>query len=194
MSRLAFRSPETSPLTITPPQTVNTHHVIMEVTLKPVAMDQVDHEQVAKQATVLKALRSKGGDLFEMNEMRKVESAGTTLYQTSETYGTAMSVESISEQLTSAQLTLRVNFKRPGIHSNTTCMGLSAATLYNLMQSTADANGHKIAELRVKQESGARVPPHGAMYVAIVLRGTQHYMSHIDYKIISNYDAMYHEQ
>ena len=60
-------------------------------------------DRVAEQATALKQLRTQGKDLFEMNETRKVESTGTALYQTTETYGTAMSIEKIIAALKQAE-------------------------------------------------------------------------------------------
>ena len=194
MSRLAFRSPNVSPETVehTPPTT--RHHIILETTVRPVSANDYDKERVHTQAVALNSLRQSGKDLFEMNETRKVQSAGTTLYQTTETYGTSMSIEKIIDCMQQADLTLRVNFKRPGVHSNTTCMELSTETLQKLIHTAPDVNGHRIAELRVKAELGANVPRHGAMYVAITEKGTQHYLSHIDYKIMSSYDEMYHEQ
>ena len=193
MSRLAFRSPESSPVTIDPTPVTNNHHMILEATVKPVGYNEYNKTSIEEQASNLKKLRQSGKDLFEMNETRKVQSGNTLLYQTTETYGTAISIEKIVEQMSAADLTLRVNFHRPGVHSNTTCMELSSDILNRLISSTADTNGHKIAELRVKAEQTATTPRHGAMYVAITNRGTQHYLSHIDYKIIDKYDEMYHE-
>jgi len=72
-------------------------------------------------------------------------------------------------------------------------MELSSDTLQKLIQTAADAQGNKVAELRVKQEQTAAKPSHGALYVAVTCRGTQHFLSHIDYKILASYDAMYHE-
>lgn len=193
MSRLAFRSPDTSPVNVETIAPRVTHHIILEATMRPVGANDYNKDRVADQASSLNMLRSGGKDIFEINETRKVQSAGTVLYQTTETYGTSMSIEKISETLKAADLTLRVNFHRPGIHSNTTCMELSAQTLDKLIASSVDAHGNKIAELRVKAEQSARVPRHGALYVAITNKGTQHYLSHIDYKIMASYDAMYHE-
>ncbi len=193
MSRLAFRSPESSPVNVETPTVTATHHIILEATVRPVGSNDFNKERVADQAASLKDLRSSGKDLFEMNETRKVQSAGTVLYQTTETYGTSLSIEKISEILHGADLTLRVNFHRPGMHSNTTCMELSSKILQKLMQTSPDAHGNKVAELRVKAEQSAKVPRHGALYVAITNKGTQHYLSHIDYKIMASYDAMYHE-
>ena len=193
MSRLAFRSPDPTPIAVHAPQPVKTHHIVIEATVAPVKSRVYDKERVQKQAEALSTLRVKGKDIFTLNETRKVQSAGTILYQTTETYGTPMSVEKIIEQLQQYDLTLRVNFNRPGVHSNTTCMQLSANTLSRLLGADEDANHNKIAELRVKAEEEETVPAHGSMYVAVTKKGTQHYLSHVDYKIMASYDAMYHE-
>lgn len=192
MSRLAFSSPSPSPVTIDAPQKIEKHHIIMEATVRPLSSNDFNKDRVTVQASALKQLRKTGKDVFELNETRKVQSAGTYLYQTTETYGTALSIERIVEILDSADLTLRVNFNRPGTHSSTTCMGLSSDILKALMATSPDANGYKIAELRVKAEKSANVPPHGSIFVAIAKKGTQHYISHIDYKIMVSYDKMYH--
>lgn len=193
MSRLAFRSPDPSPTPVDATPVSSTHHIIVEATVKPVGLNTYNNEHVTKQAAALKELRTTGKDLFELNETRKVESAGTILYQTTEMYGTAMSIEKIVGALKKSDLTLRVNFRRPGVHSSATCMELSSGTLERLLTSSGDTQGHKVAELRVKQEQTATKPSHGALFVAVTCRGTQHYLSHIDYKILASYDAMYHE-
>lgn len=193
MSRLVFRSPETSPVNVETPAVTATHHILLEATVRPVGSNDYQQNRVADQASALKELRSNGKDIFDMNETRKVQSAGTLLYQTTETYGTSMSIEKIVEILKAGDLTLRVNFHRPGMHSNTTCMELSSNTLESLMATSVDAHGNKIAELRVKAEQSAAVPRHGAVFVAITTKGAMHYLSHIDYKIMASYDAMYHE-
>lgn len=193
MSRLAFRSPDPSPSPIENAVKTTNHHIILEATVRPVGMNNYSQDRVSEQAAGLRELRSQGKDLFEMNETRKAESNGTVLYQTTETYGTAMSIEKIVSKLKASDLTLRVNFRRPGVHSSATCMELSAETLSKLIQTGADSQGNKVAELRVKQEQSASKPSHGAMYVAVTCRGTQHFLSHIDYKILASYDAMYHE-
>lgn len=193
MSRLAFRSPDPSPTPIDSAAKTTKHHIILEATVRPVGMKNFSQDRVTEQGAALRQLRSQGKDLFEMNETRKAESNGTLLYQTTETYGTAMSIEKIVASLRQADLTLRVNFRRPGVHSSATCMELSSDTLQKLCQTAADAQGNKVAELRVKQEQTAAKPSHGALYVAVTCRGTQHFLSHIDYKILASYDAMYHE-
>lgn len=194
MSRLAFRSPDTSPVTVDAQPVNSSHHIILEATIKPIGSNDYNKDRIAQQASALNTLRTKGKDIFEMNETRKVQSAGTILYQTTETYGTALSIEKMVEVMAPNNLTLRVNFNRPGKHSSTTCMELSAATLSSLMQTSADAHGHKIAELRVKAEKSSKIPQHGSLFVAISSRGTQHYLSHIDYKIMSGYDSLYHHE
>ena len=193
MSRLAFRSPDPSPVTVDATPVTQKHNILLEVTVKPMGQNDFDKDKAAEQATALRKIREEGRDLFDMNETRKTSSGNKTLYQTTETYGTAMSIEKIMNFLKSNDLTLRVNFHRPGIHSSTTCMELSPDTLTRLINTSANPSGFKIAELRVKQEKTANDPRHGALFVAITNRGTQHYLSHIDYKIITSYDTMYHE-
>ena len=193
MSRLAFRSSEKSPEESVSFVPTVSHHIVLEATVRPMGGNDYEATQVVEQGRILNHLRTSGKDIFEMNETREVQSAGTTLYQTTEMYGTSMSIENIIETMKPADLTLRVNFNRPGTHSNTTCMALSSETLTKLLKTKADATGNKIAELRVNVESSAKVPRHGAFYVAITQKGTQHYLSHIDYKIMTQYDKMYHE-
>lgn len=193
MSRLAFRSPDPSPIHVETTSKPKKHHIIVEATVRPVGMKNYSQHRVEEQAQALRQLRTTGKDLFTMNETRKIQSSGKSMYQTIETYGTAMSVEKIIAALQQADLTLRVNFRRPGVGSSATCMELSSDTLQKLIATAADDNGNKVAELRVKQEQTAVTPSHGAMLVAVTCRGTQHYLSHIDYKILSSYDAMYHE-
>lgn len=193
MSRLAFRPPVSKAEEKVSFVPTTTHHIVLEATVRPVGANDYEASRVNDQARILQQLRSNGKDIFEMNETREVQSAGTTLYQTTEMYGTSMSIENIIETMKPADLTLRVNFNRPGLHSNTTCMALSSDTMAKLLKTKADATGNKIAELRVNAESLANVPRHGAFYVAITQKGTQHYLSHIDYKIMTHYDQMYHE-
>jgi hypothetical protein len=160
--------------------------------MKPINTNNFQKLIVKEQGTILQQLRNTGKDIFDYNETRQVKSGGTTLYQTTETYGTSMSIENIVETLRSAALTLRVNFNRPGKHSNTTCMALSDETLARLVSTEPDTNGNKIAELRVSAERAAPTPSHGSFYIAITQKGTQHYLSHVDYKILTAYDEMYH--
>tara|TARA_B110000858_G_scaffold152664_1_gene173951 strand:- start:1327 stop:1956 length:630 start_codon:yes stop_codon:yes gene_type:complete len=192
MSRLAFRAP--SPIQEITSVIVPTthHHIVIEATMQPVGSNKYQKNRVEEQGTVLQQLRKNGKDIFDYNETRQVTSASTTLYQTTETYGTSMSIENIIETLRSADLTLRVNFNRPGKHSNTTCMALSSETLTRLIATNPDSNGNKIAELRVAAEQSAAVPSHGSFYIAITQKGTQHYLSHVDYKILTAYDQIYH--
>lgn len=194
MSRLAFRSKSPSPPTVSTSAPASTHHVVVEATLKPIGSSDYNKDRVAQQGSALKDLRTRGKDIFEINETKKVSSSGTVLYQTTETYGTALSVEKMIEIMQPNNLTLRVNFNRPGKHSSTTCMQLSSSTLAKLLKVAADDHGNKTAELRVKSERDASVPHHGAMFVAITQKGTQHYLSHVDYKILGVYDALYHNE
>jgi hypothetical protein len=194
MSKLSFRSNSVSPVKITVKEPVpTTHHILLESTVCPVGVREYKQTHVQLQADALKSFRKEGKDIFEMNETRKITSAGTLLYQTTETYGTSISIESMIEKMSASDLTLRANFKRPGIHSNTTCMEVSVEVLRAALQLAPDTHGHKTVEIHIAAERGAKVPRHGAMYVSVSQKGTQHYLSHIDYKIMASYDAMFHE-
>ena len=163
MSRLAFQSnSETSPVTVEAPTRTAAHHILLEATCKPIGAGNYNKIMHNIKLSNSKNLENKE-KTFEMNETRRVQSAGTLLYQTTETYGTSMSIEKIIETLNSADLTLRVNFHRPGIHSNTTCMELSADILQKLVAASPDAHDNKVAELRVKAEQTATIPRHGAL-------------------------------
>ena len=88
MSRLIFRSPETSPANVESPVATLRHHILLEATVRPIGTGDYNKEKVQVQAWSLKQLRNDGKDLFEMNETRKVQSAGTLLYQSTETKDT----------------------------------------------------------------------------------------------------------
>lgn len=194
MSKLSFRSNTNSPTEVkTTEPAPTTHHILLEATVRPIGVNDFNQERAKMQASSLKAFRKDGKDIFEMNETRKIASAGTLLYQTSETYGTSISIEKMIETMEHSDLTIRANFKRPGLHSNTTCMELSKNTLRSLLASSPDSHGHKTAEVRIPAETNAKVPKHGAMYMSVSKKGTLHYLSHIDYKIMASYDAMFHE-
>jgi len=140
----------------------------------------------------LTQFRKEGKDVFEANDCRCVTNAGSRLYQSQETYGTGMSVEQMVQTMENEGLTMRVNFRRPGIHSSTTCMELNAEHLQRLMAETVDSKNHKTLELRVKAEAKVAVPRHGAMFITVEKNGPVHTISHIDYKIMQSYDQMYH--
>lgn len=168
------------------------HHILIEAVPVPVGTNEYDPALAKQQGETLKAFRTAAKDTFEPNECRCVTNAGQRLYQTTETYGTAMTVEQMIEKMKTGDLTLRVNFRRPGIHSATTCMELSHELLGRLLEEGADAKQQKTLELRVKAESHVAVPRHGAMFITVTQQGPVHLLAHIDYKIMSSYDQMYH--
>lgn len=169
------------------------HRVLIEAVPKPRGTNEYDPEKVRVQSAALKDFRTGGKDMFEANECKVNTQHGTTLYQTQETYGTSMSIEQAIESMQKNDITMRVNFHRPGIHSNVTCMEMSHQNLGECLKLTPDAKGQKTVELRVAAEVDAATPRNGAIFATIRKRGTQHYLSHIDYKIMSSYDSMYHE-
>ena len=119
------------------------HHILIEAVPVPVGTNEYDPNVARQQGQILKNFRLQAKDTFEPNECRCVTSAGQRLYQTTETYGTAMTVEQMLETMDKGDLTLRVNFRRPGIHSATTCMQLEKGLLSRLIQETADAKKPK---------------------------------------------------
>ena len=178
-------------------QTVNhdaPHRIHIEAVPKPRGTNEYDPEKARTQSAALKEFRTAGKDLFDANECKVNTKQGTTLYQTQETYGTSMSIEQAIEDMKKHDITMRVNFHRPGMHSNVTCMELSHANLEECLKSTADDKGQKTVELRVAAEAKAQTPRNGAIFATIRQRGTQHYLSHVDYRIMSSYDSMYHEE
>ena len=198
MSRLrAFNNNDTEPAKVVP--TMNTgsafpqqHHVLIEAVPVPVGTNEYEPEKVRQQGLALQNFRNVAKDIFEPNECRCVSNAGQRLYQTQETYGTSMSIEQMVETMKNYDLTMRVNFRRPGVHSATTCMELSSPLLSRLLEESEDSKNQKTLELRVKAEASVTVPRHGAMYITVVKNGEVHTLSHVDYKIMASYDSMYH--
>lgn len=191
MSRLAtYSKPPTKEVSRKSEERCNA--ILLQCVPQPRSTDLYDPQLVLKQTQVLKKMREDGKDIFVTNETRCVNKAGTKLYQTNETYGSALSIEDMVRTMDSNELTLRVNFKRQGLYSSHTCMELSPNTLKALMSESADDNGQKTVELRIKPEEHATDPSHGAMFVSIVQKGDKHYLSHVDYQIKSSYDEMYH--
>lgn len=171
---------------------VQSHHVLIEAVPVPVGTNEYDPQVAKQQGNTLKEFRTLAKDTFEPNDCRCVSNAGQRLYQTTETYGTSMTIEQMIEKMKSADLTLRVNFRRPGVHSATTCMELSHELLARLLEESPDAKNSKTLELRVKAEAHVAVPRHGAMFISVSKTGPVHLLQHIDYKIMSSYDQMYH--
>jgi len=171
---------------------VQQHHILIEAVPVPVGTNEYDPQVAKQQGETLKEFRTLAKDTFEPNDCRCVSNAGQRLYQTTETYGTSMTIEQMIEKMKAADLTLRVNFRRPGVHSATTCMELSHELLARLLEESPDAKNSKTLELRVKAEAHVAVPRHGAMFISVAKNGPVHLLQHIDYKIMSSYDQMYH--
>ena len=155
------------------------HHILIEAVPVPVGTNEYDPQLAKQQGDTLRDFRNMAKDTFEANECRCVSNAGQRLYQTTETYGTSMTIEQMVEKMSQGDLTLRVNFRRPGIHSR-------------LLEESPDAKMQKTLELRVKAEAHVAVPRHGAMFITVQQQGPCHTLAHIDYKIMSSYDQMYH--
>ena len=146
MSRLKVfnrKSEETQSVAEIASPHVAQHHILIEAVPVPVGTNEYDPNLARQQGEVLKKFRTRAKDTFEPNECRCVTNAGQRLYQTTETYGTAMTIEQMLETMCKGDLTLRVNFRRPGIHSATTCMELEKSLLTRLIQEKADAKQQK---------------------------------------------------
>ena len=66
------------------------HHILIEAVPVPRGCNEYDPEKVRVQSAALKDYRANGKDIFEANECKVTNQQGITLYQTQETYGTAM--------------------------------------------------------------------------------------------------------
>ena len=78
---------------------VEQHHVLIEAVPVPVGTNEYDPNQARKQGEILKQFRTSAKDTFEPNQCRCVTNAGQRLYQTTETYGTAMTIEQMLEKM-----------------------------------------------------------------------------------------------
>ena len=68
MSRLAFRSAETSPEKSVSFVPTVSHHIVLEATVRPMGGNDYEATQVVEQGRILNQLRTSGKDIFEMNE------------------------------------------------------------------------------------------------------------------------------
>lgn len=152
----------------------------------------VDASQAQERVEVINALQKRVRDLSDPNNMKKTVEDGICLYQTIETYGKAMSVESMNEVMESNDLTLRVTFRRPGYNSSSTAFELSPQMLSQLIQEEVDTHGTKMMELRVKAEAHVENPRNGSMFVSIEPKRGLHYFTNVDFKIDDTYDRLAH--
>ena len=104
----------------------DTHNVKIDIVPIPVETNEFDPKKVAAQTAAQREFRTAAKDLFEQNDCRLVANGGNRAYQTQETYGTSVSMEKAIEVMNEHDLTMKINFRRPGVHGSTTCMELSA--------------------------------------------------------------------
>ncbi len=151
-------------------------------------------EQASARAEVITALEKRAGDLSQPNYMHIASDTENNLYQTKETYGKPLSVETIIENMKASELTLRLRFQRPGVLSSHSVFELAPQMLEKLLQEEVDETGVKMIELRVRAEAKAGMPRNGAMFVSIEKKQGHdlHYFSNVDYKIAKGYDALFH--
>lgn len=168
------------------------HYCIFQFVPSPGSDASAD--QANARAEVITALEKRAGDLAQPNYMHKASDNETHLYQTKETYGRPMSVETIIENMKASELTLRLRFQRPGILSSHSVFELAPGMLEKLIDEEVDETGVKMIELRVRAEAQASMPRNGAMFVSVEKKKGHdlHYFSNVDYKIAQGYDALFH--
>ncbi len=153
-----------------------------------------DSEQASARAEVIAALEKRANDLTQPNYMHMASDNDNKLYQTKETYGRSISVESIIENMKASELTLRLRFQRPGTLSSHSVFELAPEMLEKFISEEVDETGAKMIELRVRAEATAAMPRNGAMFVSVEKRKNHdlHYFSNVDYKIAHGYDRLFH--
>jgi len=169
-----------------PPLSQNMH---MRIDVAPIpigASSDISMEKRQVQTQALQRVRTKGRDLFMENPAVVSNTAGDRLYQTKELYSQNLSVEDMIPMLTNAELTLRVNAVREGVHAHSTCMELKTGALADLLGDTADKNGEKSVSLQLP--NGEK----GEMFVSIKSVKGKHYINKVDYKVSAFEDDRLH--
>lgn len=146
-----------------------------------------DPSSMAKQLASQEKIKSMGNDLFMPNSTIVSNTAGRKLYQTKDLYANLISVEKLIPQLTSSDLTLRINAIREGSHAHATCMELKSGYLADLLEEPTDTNNEKTLTLSVDGHDEK-----GEMYVSVREIKGQHYINKIDYNVESYEDDKLH--
>ena len=168
------------------------HYVRFEIVPSPGS--DLSAEQACARAEVIESLEKRIADLAQPNYMSLLSQNGEILYQTKESYGRALSCESLCENLKASELTLRLKFNRPGTFSSSSVFELAPEMLEKLTQEETDESGLKMIELRVRAEAQSSLPRNGAMFVSLIKneKTNLHNISNVDYKIIEAYDKIFH--
>jgi len=147
----------------------------------------VDMDLKQKQNEVISNIQKLGKDLFAPNKTVVSQTAGNKLYQTADLFGQVLAVEDLIPQLTSADLTLRVNAIREGSHAHSTCMELKTGVLADLLDESPDSKREKVTELNVSAS-----PDRGRMFVGVKLSNGKHFIQKLDYEVNATVDDTLH--
>ena len=147
----------------------------------------VDMSLKQKQNEVISNIQSLGKDLFSPNKTVVSQTAGNKLYQTADLFGQVLAIEDLIPQLTSADLTLRINAIREGSHAHSTCMELKTGVLADMLDQSADSKREKVTELNVSAS-----PDKGRIFVGVKLSNGKHFIQKLDYEVNATVDDTLH--
>jgi len=171
-----------------PAPTSNNLHIRIDVAPIPLgATKSASIEEREMQTEAIEKVKKMGKDLFAENQTVVSTNAGERLYQTKDLYGQNLSLEDMIPQLTSSNLTLRVNAIRSGVQSQSTCMELKTGILADLLEETADSNHEKNTTLEIPNNQDK-----GTMYVSVKEIKGKHYINKVDYKVNTTEDDRLH--
>lgn len=147
----------------------------------------VDMSLKQKQNEVISNIQGLGKDLFSPNKTVVSQTAGNKLYQTADLFGQVLAIEDLIPQLTSADLTLRINAIREGSHAHSTCMELKTGVLADMLDQSADSKREKVTELNVSAS-----PDKGRIFVGVKLSNGKHFIQKLDYEVNATVDDTLH--
>lgn len=147
----------------------------------------VDMSLKQKQNEVISNIQGLGKDLFSPNKTVVSQTAGNKLYQTADLFGQVLAIEDLIPQLTSADLTLRINAIREGSHAHSTCMELKTGVLADMLDQSADSKREKVTELNVSAS-----PDKGRIFVGVKLSNGKHFIQKLDYEVNATVDDSLH--
>lgn len=170
-------------------ETPYTESVSMRIDVVPIPTGIVksNFKKTKLQNEQIVSIRAKGKDLFQSNNTLMSMNGGKRLYQTQDLYGKILAVEDLIPMLTSADLTLRLNALRSGVHSHATCMELKTGVLANLLSAVGDHKGEKVTTVSIPSS-----PDMGRMFVGLKFAKGRHYISKVDYEVDSVADDSFH--
>lgn len=171
-----------------PTVTSNELHIRIDVAPIPLgATKSSSVEERELQTNAIEKVKKMGKDLFAENKTVVSTNAGERLYQTKDLYGQNLALEDMIPELTSSNLTLRVNAIRSGVQSQATCMELKTGILADLLEETADSNHEKNTTLEIPNSQEK-----GTMYVSVKEIKGKHYINKVDYKVNTTEDDRLH--